>query len=154
MGLLPCLLLPFALAIQEPNPIPALVLDLRSDLGADPMSRIQLAPAGCWNGLVLAAAARPMPPDRKRAAGTTVEVWDFFPSPSPRQEAFGLYLDTLRERLSRAWLSPPPVHGAIELSEIMFSDPASPQKLDLTKVKSLQERYNRMPPNGSPVKPQ
>lgn len=153
MGLLPCLLIPLALATLEPTSIPAPVVELRSDLGRDPMTRIQLAPAGCWDGLIKGVVARPVPPDRKRTAGTTVEVWDFFPATSPRQEAFGLYLDTLRERLSRAWLSPPPVHGAIELNEIMSNDPGSPQKLDLTKVKSMQERYNRLPPNGSPVQP-
>ncbi len=117
------------------------------------MTRIQLTPAGCWDGLILGTVTRPLPPDRKRTAGTTVEVWDFFPAASPRHEAFGLYLDALRERLSRAWLAPPPVHGAIELSEIMANNPGSPQKLDLTKVKSMQERYNRLPPNGSPVRP-
>lgn len=152
MGLLPCLLLPFALVIQEPRPAPALVLDLGSDLGTDPMSRIQLTPAGCWNGLILGAVARPMPPDRKRAGEATVEVWDLLPPSRPRAEAFTLYLDALRERLAKAWLAPPPSHGFIELAEIMANDPSSPQKLDITKVKSMQDRFNRLPPNGSPVK--
>lgn len=47
---------------------------------------------------------------------------------------------------------PPPKHQALELSEIMQNDPSTPQKLDLTKVKSMQDRFNRNPPNGSPVK--
>jgi hypothetical protein len=81
-----------------------------------------------------------------------VEVWGLVPPETPRQAAFALSLDTLRERLSRAWLAPPPVHGAIELSEIMAASPTEPQKLDLTKVKSMQERFNRLPPNGSGVK--
>jgi hypothetical protein len=31
----------------------------------------------------------------------------------------------------------------------MVSDPSNPQKLDLTRVQSMQERFNRLPPNGS-----
>jgi hypothetical protein len=81
-----------------------------------------------------------------------VAVWDLLPPASPRREAFALYLKNMRERLAKAWLAPPPKHQAIELSEIMFNDPNTPQKLDLTKVKSMQERFNRMPPAGSPVK--
>ena len=71
---------------------------------------------------------------------------------SLRSETFGFYLSNLRARLSRALAVPPPKHQALELNEIMFSDPGNPQKLDLIKVKSLQERFNRLPPNGSPVK--
>jgi hypothetical protein len=54
--------------------------------------------------------------------------------------------------LSKAWELPLPSHQSLELSEIMLSDPSSPQKLDLTKVKSLQDRFNVLPPNGSPVR--
>ncbi len=81
-----------------------------------------------------------------------MEVWDLLPPSSPRREAFSLYLGSLRERLSRAFAQPPPKLQALELSEIMLSDPSNPQKLDLTKVKSMQDRFNRLPPNGSPVK--
>ena len=34
----------------------------------------------------------------------------------------------------------------------MQSDPSQPQKLDLTKVKAMQERFNRLPPNRSTVR--
>jgi hypothetical protein len=34
----------------------------------------------------------------------------------------------------------------------MLSDPSNPQVLDLTKVKSMQDRFNVLPPNGSPLK--
>lgn len=125
-------------------------LDLRTELGSDSASRIQLAPRGCFEGLILGAAARPTTTGRTGQA--TVEVWDLLPPASPRREAFALYLTSLRERLSKAWLAPPPSHGFIELGEIMLNDPSSPQKLDLTKVKSLQDRFNPLPPNGSPVK--
>jgi hypothetical protein len=81
-----------------------------------------------------------------------VEVWDFALRESPRAAAFGFFLGTLRQRLSKAWELPPASHQALELSEFMLSDPSNPQKLDLTKVKSLQERFNALPPNGSPVK--
>ena len=81
-----------------------------------------------------------------------MEVWDFAPREAPRDGAFGLFLGNLRQRLSKAWELPPASHQALELSEIMLSDPSSPQKLDLTRVKSMQDRFNVLPPNGSPVK--
>ena len=34
----------------------------------------------------------------------------------------------------------------------MATNPSEPQKLDLTKVKSMQERFNRLPPDGAGVK--
>ena len=37
-----------------------------------------------------------------------MEVWSLAPPESPRREAFSLYLGTLKERLSKAWLAPPP----------------------------------------------
>jgi hypothetical protein len=82
----------------------------------------------------------------------TVEVWDLLPPDSPRRESFALYLRLLQERLSRALTQPPPKLQALELSELMANDPSQPQKLDLTKVKSMQEHFNRLPPNGSPVR--
>jgi hypothetical protein len=95
---------------------------------------------------------QPAPPTRRRAAEATVEVWDWAFQESRRGSAFSLYLGTLSQRLSRALALPPPSHGSLELSELMLSDPGHPQKLDLIKVKSLQDRFNRLPPNGSPVK--
>ena len=152
MRALTCLLLSCCLAAQEAASIPIRTLEMSTELGTDPATRIHLAPSGCWNGLILGAAVRPAPPTRRGGAEATVEVWDLLPPSSPRQEAFWLYQTTLRERLSKAWLAPPPSHGFIELGEIMQNNPSEPQKLDITKVKSMQERYNRMPPNGSPVK--
>lgn len=147
MRALPCLLLPTLLAAQEARPL----LDLRTELGADPLGRIVLAPPGCWDGLVL-GAARSAKPVRRGAAGATVEVWDLAYRETPGHVAFGLYLEDLRARLSRGFAAPPPSHGKLELAELVGSDPSSPQKLDLTKVKSMQERFNRLPPNGSPVR--
>jgi hypothetical protein len=80
-----------------------------------------------------------------------VEVWDFAYRESPRREAFTLYLKTLQERLSLAFEQPPPKHQALELGEIMSSDPSHPEQLDLTKVQSMQERFNP-PPRATPMR--
>jgi len=150
MRILCCLLLASTLAAQAPGPGFEGIPGNWSALGADPVAGIQLAPPGCWDGLLLGAAARPARP--RLGSEATVEVWDLLPPSSPRRETFSLYLGGLRERLSRAFAQPPPKLQALELNDIMQSDPSQPQKLDLTKVKSMQERFNRMPPNGSPVK--
>jgi hypothetical protein len=146
-----CLLLTPILASQEPLAVRELALDLRTELGKDPGAGISLAPHGCWDGMILAAPARPLQTLRKAPAEATVEVWDFPFQESTRSLTFGLYLDALRQRLSKALDLPPPKHQAIELGEIMATDPSSPQKLDLTKVKSMQDRFNRPPPSRSPV---
>jgi hypothetical protein len=145
------LLLTPILASQEPLPVRELALDLRTELGIDPGMGILLTPRGCWDGLILAAPVRPLQTSRKAPAGATVEVWDFPFQESNRNLTFGLYLGALRQRLSKALELPPPKHQAIELSEIMATDPSSPQKLDITKVKSMQDRFNRPPPTRSPV---
>jgi hypothetical protein len=152
MRLLICLLLPWCLVAQTPAPTRDWTLDLRTDLGADPVGGILLAPPGCWDGALLGAAIVPAPPTRRRPAEATVEVWDLALRESAKGTAFGLYLGALRQRLTRAMELPPPRHGALELSDLMLSDPSNPQKLDLTKVKSMQDRFNRLPPSGSPVK--
>lgn len=147
------LFLALALAAQgEPGLHLDLRLDLRTALGTEPQDQIRLAPRGCWDGMVLGNRARTPGPTRRVTGEATVSVWDLLPPDGPRGETFGLYLGTLRERLSRALALPPPVHGALELSEFMGSDPGQPQKLDLQKVKSMQERFNRLPPAGSPVR--
>ncbi len=146
------LLLPGLLAAQEPTLIQGSPVGLQRSLGKDPTSSIQLVPPGCWDQLLLRLDSRPAPPARHGTAEATVEVWDFALRESPREVTFGFFLGTLRQRLSKAWELPPASHHALELSEIMLSDPSSPQKLDLTKVKSLQDRFNVLPPNGSPVK--
>ena len=152
MRTLICLLLPALLGALEPAPVPGLALELQSELGRDPLAAIRLVPPGCWDALVQGSPLARTPPARPRSGEATVEVWDVASQLSLRSETFGFYLSNLRARLSRALAVPPPKHQAIELSEIMFSDPGNPQKLDLIKVKSLQERFNRLPPNGSPVK--
>jgi hypothetical protein len=146
------LLLPGLLMAQEPAPVHGSPVGLQRSLGKDPASLIQLAPPGCWDQLLLGRVDRPAPPARRGTAEATVEVWDFALRESPREVTFGFFLGTLRQRLSKAWELPPASHQALKLSEIMLSDPSSPQKLDLTKVKSLQDRFNVLPPNGSPVK--
>jgi hypothetical protein len=146
------LLLSGLLTAQEPGPVQGSLVYPQRLLGRDPASLIQLAPPGCWDQQLLGRISRPAPPGRRGATEATVEVWDFALRESPREVNFGFFLGTLRQRLSKAWELPPASHQALELSEIMLSDPSSPQKLDLTKVKSLQDRFNVLPPNGSPVK--
>lgn len=153
MRALTCLLFPGLLAAQELMPVQWSPVALRQSLGADPVAMIRLAPPGCWDSLLLSGGApRPAPSVRRGTAEATVEVWDFALRESPREVYFGFFLGTLRQRLSKAWELPPPSHHALELSEIMLSDPSNPQVLDLTKVKSMQDRFNVLPPNGSPVK--
>ena len=122
----------------------------RLPLGSDPLEQVRLAPPGCWDSLLLHAAPRSVGQHQRPEGQATVEVWDLAPRESRGTQAFGFYLDTLRERLSRDFQAPPPSHGAIELGELMSEGTTSPQKLDLTKVKSLQERFNQLPPNGTP----
>ena len=140
MRLLSALLLLTPLVAQEAGSGPR--------LGSNPLEQIRLAPPGCWDSLVLHAAPRAQEV-RLRTGQATVEVWDLAPRES-RAQSFSFYLDTLRQRLSRGFQAPPASHGAIELSEIMQEGTTSPQKLDLTRVKSLQERFNQLPPNGTP----
>jgi len=116
------------------------------------MAQIRLVHPGCWAGLLLGAGARMPRPVKRGVAGATVEVWDLALRDSPREEAFRLYLGELRARLSRALANPPASHGFIELGELMASDPSQPQLLDLTRVQSLQNRYNRLPPGAAPLR--
>ena len=152
MRTLMCLLLPWCLAAQAPEQDRGLTLDLRTELDRESLAGLRLVPPGCWDHLIMGAALLTKPPERRRPAEATVEVWDMALRESPRSLAFSFYLGALRERLSKAFELPPPSHQAIELSDIMLGDPSNPQKLDLTKVKSLQDRFNRLPPSGSPVK--
>jgi hypothetical protein len=130
---------------------PDLRLDLRTDLGGDPATRIRLVPPGIWNGL-LASRVPARPATRHRGMPeATVEVADSLPPANPRSEAFHLYAVGLRERLLRGFQAPPPSQGKIDLAEFMAEDPARPEAANLDRARSLQERYNRLPPNGSPV---
>jgi len=131
---------------------PDLRLDLRMALGADSAKEITLVPQGIWDGLLLAARGPARPSANRRGLPeATVEVSDFFLPTSPRTESFQTYVQNLRERLLRGFKAPPPSHGAIDLSEFMESDPAHPGELDSTRARTLQDRFNRLPPNGSPV---
>jgi len=140
-----------ALAAQESPPVRDLILDLRTELGTSPAARIRLAPRG---RLLLGPTQTQTPVSklRQRAGEATVEVWDLLPLPSRRQETFDHFRVSLRERLAKSLELPPPSHQALELAEIMLSDPSNPQKLDLTRVQSMQNRFNRLPPNGSPAR--
>lgn len=149
-------LLPCLLAAQGPGaavePGPWSGSAFATTLGIDPLAQIRLAPPGCWDGLLLSGSLRPSKARRREGSGATVEVWDLLPVETARSASFAVYLDNLRKRLSKALEVPPPSHGAIELSDLVQSDPTNPQLLDLTRVKSMQERFNQLPPNGSPVK--
>jgi len=131
---------------------PDLQLDLRTDLGSDPAARIHLVSPGCFDGLLFAGEPRSAPPAPRRGVpGATVEVADFLPPGNRRTEAFAFYLVDLRTRLLRGFQAPPPSHGWIELAEFVGSDPSHPEVSNLDRARSLQDRFNRVPPSGSPV---
>ncbi len=145
MRLLSCLLVFLPLAAQDAVGLPVTSPGFRSRFEKDPLTRVLLVPPGCWEGLLLNTALRPPPAPQRRAGQATVEVWDLAYHETPRQEAFSLYRKDLRRSLIRVMAQPPSRHGAIELGELMLSDPAHPERLDLTRVQSLQERFNRPP---------
>ena len=132
---------------------PDLRLDLRTDLGGDPAAQIRLVPAGIWDGLLLASQPPPPQPSRLRgrAAGATVEVADFLPPGSRRTEAFARYKLDLYQRLALAFQNPPASDAAIDLGIFMATDPTHPEQMNQSMVRSLQDRFNRVPPSGSPV---
>lgn len=107
--------------------------------------RPQLAPPGCWELSAPTLRGEPAPAPKRSQGAATVEVWGVAFQESPRQTRFASFTTDLRARLSRAWAAPPPSHGSIELSELVGSDPTRPDKLDLTRVKSLQDRFNPPP---------
>jgi hypothetical protein len=141
------LLLPLSLSAQGAG----LDLDLRTRLGSDAAAGITLVPPGSWHGLLLGSTAAPVKQTRRSTPGKTVEVWDFALRESVLDTGFRLLKTDLREKLNRAWELPPPTHQSIELWEFQASDPSRPQELELDRVKSMQERFNRLPPSGSPV---
>ena len=112
---------------------------------------IALVLPGSWNGLLLGRATAPLKQTRRSTPGKIVEVWDFALRESPLDTGFRLLRSDLQEKLNRAWEVPPAKHQSLELSEFMQSDPSRPQDSDLTCVQSMQERFNRLPPSGSPV---
>ncbi len=143
------LLLPLSLAAQGTGV--ELSLDLHPRLGSDPLAAITLIQSDSWNGLLLGSPTAPLKQSRQTTPGKTVEVWDFALHESPLGMGFRLLRSDLREKLSRAWEAPPVKHQSLELNDFMQSDPSNPQELDLTRVRSMQERFNRLPPSGSPV---
>ncbi len=148
MRLLSILLVCLPLAAQEVAGLPEVHPGFRSRFDTDPLTQVQLVAPGCWEGLQLSAARPPLPAPQRRTGQATVEVWDMAYRETPRQEAFSLYRKDLRKSLTRALAQPPSSHAAIDLGELMISDPGHPERLDLTRVQSLQERYNR-PPGSS-----
>ncbi len=148
MRLLSILLVCLPLAAQEVAGLPEVHPGFRSRFDTDPLTRVQLVTPGCWEGLRLSAARPPLPAPQRRTGQATVEVWDLAYQETPRQEAFSLYRKDLRKSLTRAMEQPPSRHAAIELGELMLSDPAHPERLNLTRVQSMQERFNR-PPGSS-----
>lgn len=117
-------------------------------LGSDPLQQVRLAPPGCWDALVL-GSLRNRPAGRN---GATVEVWDFISAEGDRAARFRAQQGDLRQRLLQAWAVPPPTHGQLDLADFMAVAASQPQKLDLGRAKALQDRFNRLPPAGSPVK--
>ena len=149
MRILISLLLPLGLAAQGTGV--DLNLDLRTRLGSDPLAGIALVLPGSWNGPLQGRTTAPLKQTRRGTPGKTVEVWDFALRESPLDTGFRLLQSELREKLNRAWEVPPAKHQSLELNDFMQSDPSRPQDLDLTRVQSMQERFNRLPPSGSPV---
>lgn len=149
-----CLFLCGLLGAQEVGGVEAAgtVEVLQGNLGAEPWRLPPLAPPGCWDDLLQVPRATPRARPAHPLPEGWVEVWGWLPPERPREEAFQRYLLTLRTRLTRALAAPPPKLQTLELGDFMQSDPSQPQKLDLTRVKSMQERYNRLPPNGSRVR--
>ena len=118
---------------------------LRTELGSDSLAQVQLAPSGCWDELLLGAGPRDLQAKQGRTAQATVEVWGIAFRETPREEAFSFQQRSFLKSLARAFEQPPPSHGTIELMALMLSDPGHPEKLDLTKVQSMQDRFNRVP---------
>lgn len=144
MRILSCLLVLLPLAAQDATGLPGDHQAFRSRFETDPLTQVRLVPPGSWEGLLLNTSLRPLPPPQRRGQAT-VEVWDLAYHETPRQEAFFLYRKDLRKSLTRALAQLPSSHAAIDLGELMLSDPGHPERLDLTRVQSLQDRFNRPP---------
>lgn len=151
-AMIPRAALPFLAGLALAAAPPDLPLAFHPSLGTDPAGAIRLAPPGCFDGLLFAAQTRSVQPSPRRGMpGATVEVADFLPPENPRAESFAFYLADLQTRLLRGFQAPPPSHGKIELAEFVGSDPSHPEASNLDRARSLQERFNRVPPSGSPV---
>lgn len=135
-----------------------LLLDLNTTIGSDPAAEIRLAPTGCWEGLLLGltsgTASRPRTPAapsrRRRMAEATVEVWDFaLPEESTHHQTFRLFQVDLLLSIKENWRFAPPTHGQIDAAIRGGGHGAGS---DMAMVQSLQQRFNRLPPNPSSIK--
>lgn len=121
----------------------------------DPASRIRLAPKGCWEGLLLRSTL-PSPPVCKRKNEAIVEVWDVAFHETPRQETFRLFRDALLLDIAQALALPMASYAQQDLAIIggYVARHGSAAGVDNVVVQSLQNRFNSLPPNGSPLRGQ
>jgi hypothetical protein len=134
-------------------------LDLYTTLGSELFEQIYLTPTGCWKGLLMnrtsgtALSKPPIPAAssrRRRKAEATVEVWDFaLPEESTRYQGFRLFKEDLLLSIKENWRFAPPTHGQIDAAIRGGGNGAGS---DMAMVQSLQQRFNQLPPHGSPVK--
>jgi hypothetical protein len=128
-----------------------------SPFGQDSFPSLELAPTGRWEGLLLSvtegAAATVQKPKaskrRRQVPEATVEVWDFAYQEPPAQETFRLFREQLLLSIRSNWRFAPPSHGRIDLA--IRGGGTAGMGSDMAMVQSLQQRFNRLPPSGSPV---
>lgn len=144
-------LVPIYLATPWARASEPLKLDVHTKLQSDPATQIHLVPTGCWTGLMLSATTHPtcVSPSRRRLAEATVEVWDVAFREISRQETFRLFKEALFLSLRTMWRFAPPSHSRIDAA--IRAGNGSGAGTDLSMVQSLQQRFNGLPPNGSPV---
>lgn len=125
-------------------PIPALIAPGLMDMPASPIQWVR--PLGQdGSGLSVRRPGPPLPQKKRNEA--TVEVWDIALPEQHGGEIVLARLDSLKRQVVQALRRPPPRHGEVELADLMLSDPAQPQILELAKVRSLQLRFHRIPPD-------
>lgn len=131
-------------------------LDRHMALGSETPAEIPLTPKGCWEGLLLSVAAATTPhpaappSGQRRVAEATVEVWDVVFQETRSQETFRLFRDQLLLSIRQNWRFAPPSHGRIEAG-IRAGDGRG-GGTDMAMTQSLQQRFNALPPNGSPLR--
>jgi len=81
----------------------------------------------------------------------TVEVWAFSFCESPREETFRLFREALLQSLQALWRFTPASHASIDAA--IRAGNGRGGGGDMAMVQSLQQRFNALPPNGSPVRP-
>ena len=149
VGMKPLVLLLLAPALGAQQPF-------TSSLGQEPVTRIDLAPAGCWEGLLLSArqgvsvpSQKPKASERTRIPEATVEILDFAYQETRAQETFRLFREQLLLNIRENWRFAPPSHGRMDLAIRGSGLPGKGN--DLAMVQSLHQRFNRLPPHGSPA---